>query len=67
MIAAALSEALALAAGGEARVRRLEVELVDGAPVGAFLDVEAHAKDGRADATASVDGREVARANGLVG
>jgi acyl-coenzyme A thioesterase PaaI-like protein len=70
VIAAALCEAMTLACGPRARALALTVELTaDGAPVGAFLDVEAETR-GRegatiaGTATASSEGRPVAVAQG---
>jgi acyl-coenzyme A thioesterase PaaI-like protein len=63
VIAAALDEAMALLSG-DAQLSRLEVDLLAPAPVGAFVDVRA-VLDGRVlAASASVEGREVARARG---
>jgi acyl-coenzyme A thioesterase PaaI-like protein len=69
VLAAALSEAMALACGTDARAERLEVRIEGLAPVGAFLDVEAWLEetDGestRAAASAEVEGETVARASG---
>jgi acyl-coenzyme A thioesterase PaaI-like protein len=64
LLAAALEEALALAAGRPPT--RLEVELVAGAPVGAFVSVRARAEgELRFSAVASgEEGRVLARAAG---
>ncbi|MEA2474533.1 MAG: hypothetical protein QOE06_2448 [Thermoleophilaceae bacterium] len=70
IIATALDEAMALALhaqGLEARTRRLELDLLAPAPVGAFVDVEARVgeRDGRRIATSAsghVDGELVAQA-----
>ena len=69
LIAAALSEAMALACGPRAHAIALSVELTADAPVGAFLDVEAAAGECQAGtisatATASSEGRPVAAAQG---
>jgi hypothetical protein len=69
VVAAALCEAMALACGPQARAATLEVELVGAAPVGTFLDVQASTGpqcDGltEANATATSEGRIVARARG---
>jgi acyl-coenzyme A thioesterase PaaI-like protein len=69
VVAAALSEAMALACGEGTRATALEVRLRGSAPVGTFLQVEArveHRLDGqlRASASASVDERHVAAAAG---
>jgi acyl-coenzyme A thioesterase PaaI-like protein len=58
VIAAALSEAIALAAGPQARIRRLQLEIAASAPVGAFVDVEAWPDRARA----TVEGELVATA-----
>jgi hypothetical protein len=66
-VAAALSEAIAFAVGPEATIRTLEIEMLGDAPVGGFLDLEAHV-EGRAGQTlhatgaAHADGQPVARA-----
>jgi acyl-coenzyme A thioesterase PaaI-like protein len=69
VVAAALSEAMALACGTGARAVALELSLHGPAPVGAFLEVEARVerRDGtvaEASATATADQRMVARARG---
>jgi acyl-coenzyme A thioesterase PaaI-like protein len=60
VITAALSEAIALARGPQARMTTIEVQFLKTAPVGSFLDIEAHADP--PSATASTDGTVVARA-----
>jgi hypothetical protein len=67
---AALSEAMALASGMDAVPRTLEVQFDRLAPVGAFLEVQAHAEqqsDGlvRARARATSEQRPLARARGV--
>jgi len=69
VMTAALSEAMSFAAGPGKQASGIEVDLQAQAPVGAFLDVEAQARetpDGatEAHATASLDGRAVATARG---
>jgi acyl-coenzyme A thioesterase PaaI-like protein len=69
VVAAALCEAMALACGTSARATTVSVRLTGSAPVGAFLDLQAfvHGQaDGtaRASATASSEGRQIARAEG---
>jgi acyl-coenzyme A thioesterase PaaI-like protein len=69
LIAAALSEAMALACGARAHAIALSVELTADAPVGAFLDVEAATGEWQAGtisatATAASEGRPVAAAQG---
>ena len=69
VVAAALAEAMALACGLDARLTEFELSLTGAAPVGAFLDVEAHLEGQagsvvRASATASADQRMVGRARG---
>ena len=69
VIAAALTEAMALACGLEARAVALEIFLVEPAPVGAFLELEARVleRDGplaNATATATAEERMVAQARG---
>jgi acyl-coenzyme A thioesterase PaaI-like protein len=69
VVAAALCEAMSLACGPAARAVGLEVELTAPAPVGAFLDLEASRGQPGGDtteatATATSDGRLVARARG---
>lgn len=65
VVAAALSDAMALACGQGARAKEVTVQLEGPAPVGLFLEVQARA-DGElhATATASSGGRVVARARG---
>jgi acyl-coenzyme A thioesterase PaaI-like protein len=62
IIAAALSEAIALAAGPDAQTKRLEVQFHGPVPVGAFLDVEADTRR----ATATSEGALVATATASV-
>ena len=69
VVAAALSEAMALVCGPRSRAVSLEVEFEQPAPVGAFLDVAASVaeRDGdtaRATASASSEGRPVGVARG---
>jgi len=69
VIATALAEAMALACGLDARTVSLELSFSAGAPVGAFVDVEARVeqRDGSladASATASINQRVVATARG---
>ncbi len=69
VLAAALSEAMALACGPGARARTLEISLTGPAPVGAFVEVEARVerREGAAaqvSATATADRRMVAQARG---
>ena len=69
VIAAALTEAMALACGLEARAVALEIFLVEPAPVGAFLELQARVleRDGplaNATATATAEERMVAQARG---
>jgi len=72
LVAAALSEAMVLAAGPEARIGKLEVEFEQQAPVGAFLEVEVRADGATAScvgervATASCEGERVATATGTL-
>ena len=69
VIAAALSEAMAFAAGAGAEPSTIELSLEASVPVGTFIEVDARA-DGlaraeiEATATASVDGERVAIAQG---
>ena len=70
VLAAALSEAMSFAAGEDAGVTSVELQVHAPVPIGAFLDVAAHARDigqGRmeAGATASVDDRPVATARAV--
>jgi hypothetical protein len=65
ILAAALSDAMALAHGADARPAWLVVELSGQAPVGAFIDVQARVEHTTGtSATASVGGQVVARARG---
>jgi acyl-coenzyme A thioesterase PaaI-like protein len=65
IVAAALAEAMALAAGPTARAQRLEVQFHDRAPVGTFLHIEASVIPEReASAEARSEGRRVASARG---
>ena len=69
IIMAALSDAMALACGAQARATWLELRLEAPVPVGCFLDVTAHAGERRGDeveasATARVDDAPVASARG---
>ena len=69
VIATALGEAMSLAVGAEATLRRLELDLLGAAPVGAFLDLEAGVERRagptiHATAMASAEGQPVARARG---
>jgi acyl-coenzyme A thioesterase PaaI-like protein len=69
VIAAALTEAMALACGPDARALGFEVEISAPAPVGSFLEVRARVerRDGlsaHASATATADQRMVAQARG---
>lgn len=70
IVAAALSEAMAFAAGGERRAAAIRIELEAPVPVGAFLDVEARVlgtADGNLEVSgsAAAEGRQVARAVGI--
>ena len=69
VVAAALTEAMALACGPDARTVSLEISLSGAAPVGAYLEIEARVehRDGPsadASATARADQRMVAQARG---
>jgi hypothetical protein len=69
LVAAALCEAMALACGPAARATTVAVRLTGSAPVGAFLDLQAFVQGqaggtARASATASSEGRQIARAEG---
>jgi acyl-coenzyme A thioesterase PaaI-like protein len=69
VVAAALSEAMALACGPDARARAISVVLTGGVPVGTFLEVRAVVAEttdavSSASAAASCEGREVASARG---
>jgi acyl-coenzyme A thioesterase PaaI-like protein len=73
VLSSALEEAMALAlhtGGVHARLRRLEVEMFDDAPVGVFVRVEARVENGGSDELAAVagasdGGRRLAEARGL--
>jgi hypothetical protein len=66
VIAAALSEAMALAVGMNARVQTLEVRYEASTPVGTFVEIAAEADlTGAAKATARAEGRVVASARGM--
>ena len=69
VLASALEEAMALALharGVHARARRLEVELLGDAPVGVFLQVEAHVNDDLTAVAGARDGDDlVAEARGF--
>jgi len=70
IVLAALSEAMSLACGPDARARQVELEVQGSVPVGAFLDVEAEARTGsegrcETSASASVEGTPVATARGV--
>ena len=67
LIAAALIEAMAFAAGSEVESSRFELRLKAAATVGAFLEVEAHSTAGEAEARAWCEGQEVASALGAYG
>jgi hypothetical protein len=67
IVAAALSEAMAFAVGPRASARTLEIDTQSDAPVGGFLELEAHVEGRHGDivhatAAAHVDGQPVARA-----
>jgi hypothetical protein len=64
VIAAALGEAMALAAGVDARLISLELEVIAAVPVGSFLEVQASADAGRTQASAHAGDRMIARASG---
>jgi len=69
ILAAALSEAMAFAAGSETNAAAIELQLQAPVPVGTFLEVEAEALSAsggelEAIATAWVDDRQVASARG---
>jgi len=69
VVTAALSEAMAFAAGSDRSPVRLELELAAAVPVGSFLDVEAWAQEAAeeavvTEATARVEGTTVASARG---
>jgi acyl-coenzyme A thioesterase PaaI-like protein len=70
IVLAALSEAMSLACGPDARPRRLELEVQGSVPVGSFIDVEAEAGEGvgggfQASASAAVEGTPVATGRGV--
>jgi acyl-coenzyme A thioesterase PaaI-like protein len=70
IILAALSEAMSFACGPEMGAARVELEVTAPVPVGAFVDVEAHAAEEsrermKASADARVEGRPVATARGV--
>ena len=70
IVLAALSEAMSLACGLGVRPRQVELQVHQTAPVGAFIDVEAEAEKAAGDrweasATARVEGRPVASAQGV--
>ena len=74
VVLAALSEAMSLACGPDARPRKVELEVHGPAPVGSFIDVEAEAGAGagagaggdfQASASAVVEGTPVATARGI--
>jgi acyl-coenzyme A thioesterase PaaI-like protein len=66
IIAAALSDAMALACGPEMRAVRVELELRGSVPVGSFLEVEARASEGgEASATGKTEDGVLASANGV--
>jgi acyl-coenzyme A thioesterase PaaI-like protein len=69
VLAAALSEAMALACGLDARAESVTVDHDAKAPVGSFVQIEAHVErrqgpTAHASATAMADQRTVARARG---
>ena len=69
VLAAALSEAMAFAAGSEVELTGIELRLKAPVPVGAFLEVESRAATSSegalvATARALVDGEEVASSRG---
>jgi acyl-coenzyme A thioesterase PaaI-like protein len=65
ILAAALSEAMALACGTDARAQTLELQFHSPAPVGTFITIEVSARDtATASAHASSGGRAVASAHG---
>ena len=69
IVAAALSEAMGLACGVDARASALEVDHLAPPPVGAFLDLDVRVNDmsdgvQEATARASSDGRLIARGRG---
>jgi acyl-coenzyme A thioesterase PaaI-like protein len=69
VLAAALSEAMALACGPYARARQVELQLLGPAPIGSFVEVEAQVERQatgalEATATARVENQVVASARG---
>jgi acyl-coenzyme A thioesterase PaaI-like protein len=69
LVAAALSEAMALACGPQARATALEISLTGTAPVGSFVEVQARVEHregavAQASATATADRRIVAQGRG---
>jgi acyl-coenzyme A thioesterase PaaI-like protein len=69
VIAAALTEAMALACGVDARAVSFEISFAEAGPVGAFLEVQARVLErqgphANATATARAEGRMVAQARG---
>jgi acyl-coenzyme A thioesterase PaaI-like protein len=62
VVTAALTEAIAFAAQREAEIDALEIHLRAPVPIGAFIDVEAHAADRAVTGTAWVEEHEVASA-----
>jgi len=68
VLAAALCEAMALAAGPDARLTGVEVSFEGPAPVGVFLELGVRLDDAglRATATASAEGNPVASATGTL-
>jgi acyl-coenzyme A thioesterase PaaI-like protein len=69
ILAAALTEAMSLACGGNARATQLELRLLASVPVGTFVDVVAQVVEDagqvvRAKATANVEDQAVATATG---
>jgi acyl-coenzyme A thioesterase PaaI-like protein len=64
VITAALSDAMALACGPQARASHIQVEFLAAAPVGGFVEVEAEADGDRASATARTGEGILARATG---
>jgi acyl-coenzyme A thioesterase PaaI-like protein len=72
IVLAALSEAMSLACGPEARPLQIELDVQGPVPVGSFIDVEAEVGSAledhwEASATASVDGMPVATGRGVYG
>jgi acyl-coenzyme A thioesterase PaaI-like protein len=65
VLSAALSEAMALTGGLDARLESLEVQLLAPAPVGAFVSIEAwRSGSDRTEAEAKVADKVVARGRG---